>query len=135
MTDPRAIDYEYQLQKAIFVRLDDQVTGATVHQHVPDKTPMPVVIIGEMNPEDQGVKGAVFDRWAVTINTLTKGPLRSRCTALQAQNRAALDGWKPDPANGVIFGHLYQQNSTAILLPEEEVYVGTQTFTCTTEPV
>lgn len=133
MTD-MSIDYLNALQTALYNRLKAQIgRQAQVFQHVPDGTPPPVVIIGDLTPEDQGVKGAVFDRWSISIQVITKGPQKKPCTALQAVVRGALDRWTPTMAGGVRFGMLYQENATATLLPDDEIYFGTQIFTATTE--
>lgn len=134
MTDT-SIDYANALQIALYDRLRPGLIGhSKVYQHVPDGTAPPVTVIGDMNPADQGVKGAVFDRWSVRIDSVTKGPAKSACSALQALVRGLLDGWTPDATDEVRFGTFYFENAEAALIPDEEMYFGSQIFTVTTEP-
>jgi nitrogen fixation protein len=110
-----------------FVRLDEGVTLATVFQDVPEDTPPPVVILGDISavpftddPNDPD------RRVTLTITTVTAGEERLPCTDIQDEVEAALgsvratrDGWE------LAFRSL---GSDAALIGDASGYAGTTTF-------
>jgi len=134
MTDPAAIDYGSALQKAVFDRLVATVTGASVHQHVPEKTPPPVVIIGAPQSENRAGKGEISDRWTMVIFAVTKGPSQAANLSLQTKVRAGLAHWKATATADVIFGRIGWPDTDTSPVLKDDIYYGTITVTCTTEP-
>lgn len=136
MTDPVAIDYASALQTALYDRLAAMIPDrvASVHQHVPEKTPPPVVIIGDMQSESRGGKGEVSDRWTVVVFAVTKGPSRLANFALQARVRAALGQWQPAATAAVRFGTVEWPETDTNPSLKDDIYYGTITLSCTTEP-
>lgn len=136
MTDPATIDYATALQKAAYDRLCALIPGGkrTVFQHVPEKTPPPVVIIGDMQSEARGGKGDVADRWTMVVFAVTMGTSRADNLALQTKVRAALGNWKPDATDAVIFGRFDWPATDTNPVLKDNIYYGTITLSCTTEP-
>lgn len=125
-------DLAQALEQALFDRLKAEVTLANVFQHVPDKQPPPVVIIGDMNVEEiSGSKsGSRLDRVEFDIISLIRGPGRKPLNALQRQVRSALDGWRPADVTDVAFGTITFLDGNGLLIPDEVIYYGTQRFAC-----
>lgn len=136
MTDPGAIDFATALQKALYDRLVATIPGGDkrVFQHVPEKTPPPVVIIGDMNSDPRGGKGDIADTWTVVIFAVTMGTSRSDNLALQTKVRAALGNWKPAATEEVIFGRIDWPATDTNPVLKDNIYYGTITLDCTTEP-
>lgn len=114
-------------EQAVYDALDAGVTGATVYQHAPENASLPLVIIGDIDGGPMGTKGDTDRELSLTITTLTQGEQRAPLlelmemveTALHSQ-RLASGGWNINP---VLTGE------AAILGPDGETYIGTQTFT------
>lgn len=123
------IDFQGAFEKALFDRLTQSVTKAQVHQHVPDNTVPPVVIIGDIGIENQGTKDSPLLKFDVTIVSVVAGPSRKPLDAVQAEVLDALDGWRATNTAEVGFGELTFVNGSGRLLPSEEaIYYGEQTF-------
>ena len=124
-------DLQQALEQALFDRLTAIVTLATVFQHVPDNTPPPVVIIGDMNAEEiSGAKIGGIDRIEFDIISIIHGPGRKPLNTLQRQVRSALDQWRPADVVDVSFGEISFLDGNGLLIPDEVIYYGTQRFAC-----
>jgi len=115
------------IEAVAFELLDAAVTGATVYQDVPEDTPPPVVILGDMSAEPFTDDPADPDRRVtLTVTTVTAGEERKPCTDVQDEVETALgsarvtrDGWE------LAFRSL---GSDAALTGDASGYVGTTTF-------
>lgn len=115
------------IEGVAFELLDAAVTLATVFQDVPEDTPPPVVILGDMSAVPFTDDPSDPDRRVtLTITTVTAGEERLPCTDIQDEVEGALgsarakrDGWD------LIFRSL---GSDAALTGDAAGYVGTTTF-------
>lgn len=125
------IDYQGALEKAIYTRLSRRVTKATVFQHVPESSPPPVVILGDVDCENEGEKDSPLFRFTVQVMSIVQGPGRKPLNALQAEVFAALDGWKPAATADVTFGEVSigTVSGQEIQAAQGPVYYGQQTAT------
>jgi nitrogen fixation protein len=115
------------IEAVAFELLDAAVTGATVFQDVPEDTPPPVVILGDMSAVPFTDDPADPDRRVtLAVTTVTAGEERQPCTDLQDQVETVLgsarvlrDGWD------LAFRSL---GSDAALIGDASGYFGTTTF-------
>ena len=124
-------NYQAELEGVWFARLEAQVTLAPVFQHVPENTPPPVVIIGDITSENQGTKESPLMLFTVAIVTVTKGHEREPLNLLQGQIHEALFGWKPPASGGAAFGDVMLGSSSGHLIATDDgspVYYGEQSF-------
>lgn len=125
------IKYQAGLEDVWFDRLTERVSLAPVFVHVPDNTPPPVVMIADVNFDNQGTKDSPLLLFTVSIVSLTQGHQRKPLNELQAQVEAALNGWTPDPRDGLLFGQIMLQSGTGMLMNTGDgapVYYGEQIF-------
>jgi hypothetical protein len=127
-------DLQSALETRLFARLSAIVTLATVYQHVPQDTPAPLVIIGEVRSEDAGAKGLRLDRYEIEIVTEVNAQSRKALTAIQAQVRTALDGWRPGNTAEVVFGELVLLETSGQIGADGETYFGSQRFAIFVQP-
>lgn len=113
---------------ALFTALDGAVTGADVHQHVPEDAPLPVVIIGDIEgAKPLGRAGDPDQAIPVAIVAVTEGEARSACTDLVGQVIALLDG-KTFAQDGFTVAPTLESWSAG--LAEDGLgYIGTALFT------
>lgn len=115
------------IEAVAFELLNAGVTGATVFQDVPEDTPPPVVILGDISAVPFTDDPSDPDRRVtLTITTVTAGEERQPCTDVQDEVETALgaarverDGWD------LAFRSL---GSDATLTEDASGYVGTTTF-------
>lgn len=114
------------VQTVAFAQLDTTVTLATVYQDVPEDTPPPVVILGDISAEPFTNDPNDPDRRVtLTVTTIVAGDEVGPCTDIQDQvemlggYRVTTDGWE------LLFRSL---GSDATLVGDASGYVGTTTF-------
>lgn len=105
---------------------DGEPIGAAVFQDVPQDTPPPVIIIGDM--ESAGIGGRDDEDRIVSLEvvTVTAGDERKPCLMLQDKIEARLDQAKVD-LNGWSLTFRWVDDSAA-LTPDATGYVGLQKF-------
>lgn len=126
------VEYQAVLEDVWFDRLSASVTLAPVFQHVPEDTPPPVVILGDVSFENQGSKESPLLLFTIVILSLIKAHERKPLNKLQAQVDVAVTGWKPDPKDGVAFGDIMIGSGSGRLISTDDgspVYYGEQIFT------
>jgi hypothetical protein len=115
-------------EAAVYAALSaDGVLSWPIYQHVPEDTPPPVNIIGDMTGEPLEDKGGGDERIELTIDTVYQGEARKPVLDEQDKISAALDektltvtGWTIRPV---------KLSADALLLPDGETYLGTTRFT------
>ena len=124
-------DFQGALEKAVYDRLSEQVTLATVFQHVPENTPPPVVIISDVDFENEGDKTTPLFRFNINIVSLVQGPGRKPLGPLQAEVFAALNEWTPTATSEVSFGtmHVTSGSGQEIQSAQGPIYYGQQSAT------
>ena len=121
-------DAQNATEAAIYAALSpDGVLEWPIHQHVPEDTPPPVNIIGDLSGEPLGAKGDPDEEVTVEINTVFQGEARKPVLEEQARIIAALDE-QSFTAGGFTIRPL-KAGSDAVLLPDGETYLGTARFT------
>lgn len=135
MTDP--IDFQGAVELAIYDRLHLRVRGAQIFQNVPDNTPPPVVIIGDVDWADEGDKDGQLLLFNVVLTTIVAGRSRKPLNALQAQSHAALHRWTPPATSLVRFGEIVIGSASGqeVQAPGGPVYFGNQQATLYVQPV
>lgn len=100
--------------------------GAGVFQDVPQDTPPPVIIIGDM--DSYGIGGKDDDDRIVNLEivVVTAGDERKPCVALQDSVETRLDGAKFEVAGWSLTFRWV--DDSAALTPEADGYVGLQKF-------
>lgn len=125
-------EYQSVLEDVWFDRLQARVTKATVFQHVPDNTPPPVVILGDISFDNQGTKDGPLYLFNIVIVSVIRGHGRKALDELQAEVEAAVKDWTPDAQRGVGFGEAVIQSGNGRLIDTEDgspIYYGEMTFT------
>ncbi len=114
-------------EAAVFVALSGGGLSWPIYQHVPEDTPLPVNIIGDMSGEPLEDKSSGDARIELEISTVFQGEARKPVLDEQAKIIAALDeqtlssdGWTIRPV------HI---SADALLMPDGETYLGTTRFT------
>lgn len=125
-------DYQGALEQAIYERLAARVSKARVFQHVPENTPPPVVIIGDVDFEDDGGKDGVLLRFSVQVVSIVAGSARKPLNTLQAEVFDALNDWTPTATAAVCFGAVRVTTGTGqeVQAAQAPVYFGQQTAVC-----
>lgn len=101
--------------------------GAAVHQHVPEDTPPPVVIIGDMDAQPLATKGDRDRRVTLSVVTVTVAEERKPMLAIQGHIESRLDGAIMDVEGwSLTFSFV---GDDAVLTPEGDGYVGNSNFT------
>lgn len=113
-------------EKAIFAALTAAVDWA-VYQHVPQDTPPPVVIIGDMISNPIGVKDDPDRQINLQILTVFQGEERKAVTDRQQMIRDALDGVTLSETGFSITSN--ETSARAELMEDGETYLGTSNFT------
>jgi len=120
-------DAQNATEAAIFTALSEGGLSWPVHQHVPEDTPPPVNIIGDMSGTPLGDKESGDEQIEVEITTVYQGEARKPVLDEQAKIIAALDeqhlavtGWTIRPV---------KESASAFLMPDGETYLGTTRFT------
>lgn len=87
------IDLWQAARDAVFDALNAVITPsvALVRQSVDENTPLPVILIGDMDGEGVGGKGERSDKLTLDVQVTYRGPDRSGLLAIMAQVRNALD--------------------------------------------
>lgn len=81
------------VEAVAFTALSEGVTLSPVFQHVPPDTPAPVTIIGDLDAEPFGTKGADPDRIiSLAITCVVEGEQRKPLLDLQEEVETTLDG-------------------------------------------
>lgn len=121
-------DFAGALEKALFDRLCARVTLARVFQNVPDNTPPPVVIVGDVDFENAAGKTGTLLRFTVQVDSVIAGNSRKALNALQAEVRDALHDWRPTATAEVKFGDCEVLSATGqqIVSDGGMVYLGQQ---------
>lgn len=115
------------VEAAAYTALSAGVTLAPVHQHVPQDTPPPIVIVADMDAERLGTKEGDPDRSiTLSIVSVVEGKARKPLLDLQAQIESALDGLRVTPTGWLL--KFSFQNSDGALLEDGQTYVGTSRF-------
>lgn len=123
------IDYQAAVAKALYDRLAAEVSLADVFQHVPEDTPPPVVIVGDVSFEDIGTKDAPLFRFDISIVSVVAGPGRKPLDAVQAQVNEAINRWKPTATTQVEFGEVRLSSGSGQLIAGTDgdpIYYGDQ---------
>lgn len=113
-------------EAALYDALAAGVTLGTVYQHVPENTPPPVVILGDLSAEDASAKDDDDEAFTVEIVSLIMDEQRAPLLALQGEVKACLHGARLK-RDGFSFRPLFQ-GSDGQLMPDGETYYGSQTF-------
>lgn len=121
-------DAQIATAQAVFAALSAGGLTWPVYQHVPEDTPPPVNIIGDMSGELLDTKDGKDEQIELTITTVQQGESRAPVLAEQAKIIAALHdqaltsvaGWTINPM---------RMRSDAVLMPDGETYLGTTEFT------
>jgi hypothetical protein len=81
------------IEAVAFKRLDGEVGPATAYQHVPEDTPPPVVIVGDIDL-DRMSKGGDPDRLGtLTITSIVPGEARKPLLDIQEKIETRMDGF------------------------------------------
>lgn len=128
-------DLQGALETRLFERLSASITGAAVHQHVPQDEQGDLVIIADIDSEDAGTKSSVLRQFNIQISTEVRAQGRKPLNALQAQVDDALNGWRPAPTDDAKFGVMTQQSSTGARGADAETYLGSQSFAIFVQPI
>lgn len=120
-------DAQNACEAAIYAALVAGGLSWPVYQHVPEDTPPPVNIIGDMSGEPLGDKDTGDEQIELEINTIYQGEERAPVLAEQAKIIAALDGKALSVTGWTI--HPNKAGSDASLLPDGETYLGAARFT------
>jgi hypothetical protein len=128
-------DLQGALEARIFERLSTQISGAAVHQHVPQDAIGSLVIIGEISSEDAGTKVSVLELFEINIATEIHAAGRKDLNALQAQVHSTLHGWMPPATSSVRFGRLTQKSRSGQLGADGNTYFGSQRFEVFVQPI
>lgn len=115
-------------EAAIYAALSAGGLAFPVYQHVPEDTPPPVNIIGDISGEPLGVKGDADERIELTITTVVQAEQRKPVLAEQARILAALDGATLTGVAGWTIRPV-KASGDAVLMPDGEHYLGTTRFT------
>lgn len=114
------------VEAAVFEALNGNLT-VPVYQHVPEDTPPPVVIIGDIEASPLETKGDSDRQVSLTITTVIQAEQRKPVLDIQEEIVAALDGaslvkdaWQVRP---------FLESEDAVLLPDGAHYVGTSRYT------
>lgn len=113
-------------EKAIFAALTTAVDW-DVYQHVPQDTPPPVVIIGDMVATEIGTKNDPDRRIDLQVLTVFQGEARKPVTERQQMIRDALNGITLIESGFRITSN--ETSARAELLEDGETYIGTSNFT------
>lgn len=103
-----------------------RIEGAKVYQHVPEDTPPPVVIIGDMEEEPLGAKKDPDRKISLSIATVTNGEERQPILAIQWQVENLLDSAEVS-VEGWTLSFTYL-SASANLTGEGDGYVGFSLF-------
>jgi len=114
-------------EAATFTALDGNVVGSTIYQHVPEDTPPPVTIIGDMEAVPLGAKDDKDRRVSLTLVTIVEAEERKPLSAIQDQLETLLDG-KTFTVPGWRLSFVFESADGA-QLPDGETYLGNSRFT------
>jgi hypothetical protein len=121
-------DAQNATEQAVYTALAAAGLAFAVYQHVPEQTPPPVNIIGDLSGEPLDIKqGDGDERIDLTITTVVQGEQRKpvleeqqRITdALHETTLTSVAGWTINPI---------KTSASAVLMPDGETYLGTTTF-------
>ena len=101
--------------------------GAAVYQHVPQDTPPPVIIIGDLEVQPLALKEDPDRRVSLTVLTITEAEERKSMLELQEQIESRMDGARIEHDGWILA--FTQVGSDAVLTPDGDGYVGTNSFT------
>lgn len=101
--------------------------GAAVYQHVPEDTPPPVVIIGDIETRPLGTKDEKDRIASLTILTVTEAEERAPALAIMQKIEDRLDG-ATRTIGGWNLSFSFDGDDTT-LTPDGGGYVGTSRFT------
>jgi hypothetical protein len=106
---------------------DGNNIGAAVFQHVPQDTLPPVIIIGDIDVQPLALKDDPDRRISLTILTVTEAEERKSMLDLQDAIESRLDGARISHDGWIIA--FTQTGCDAVLTPEGDGYIGTNSFT------
>lgn len=106
---------------------DGNNIGAAVFQHVPQDTLPPVIIIGDIDVQPLALKDDPDRRINLTILTVTEAEERKSMLDLQDAIETRLDGARISHDGWIIA--FTQTDCDAVLTPEGDGYIGTNSFT------
>ncbi|MGE3304285.1 MAG: hypothetical protein AB7M12_14365 [Hyphomonadaceae bacterium] len=123
------------IEAAAYAALTAGVTLSPVHQHVPQDTPPPVTIVGDIDLEPFQTKDQDGDRQGTLVITcVVEGEARKPLLDLQDEVEAALSGLRVE-AGGWLLLFTFQSSDGLLVadpVSEEseggETYVGTSRF-------
>jgi len=121
-------DAQRATAQAVFTAMNTAGLAWQVFQHVPEDTPPPVNIIGDMDGTPMDVKDGTDEQIDLTITTVFQGESRKPVLDEQAKIIAALH----DQALTSVAGwtiHPMRDSSGAVLMPDGETYLGTLNLT------
>jgi len=104
------------------------VLGWAFYQHVPENTPPPVHIIGDISGEPLDDAGGDDERISLEISSVFQGEQNKPVLVEQGRIKAALHEATLTSVAGWTIRPLWQ-SSNAVLMPDAETYLGTSTFT------
>jgi hypothetical protein len=110
-------------EAAIYGALTAGVTLATTYQHVPEDTPPPVVIIGDLEASQFDTKDDRDREISVAITSVVQGEARKPVMDIQEQIAAALNHKTFSESGWTL--HTWIEDESAILLPDAITYLGT----------
>lgn len=122
MSDAKAIT-----ERVMFDALAAGIAGAAVYQDVPQDTPLPVVVLGDMKSYPIGAKSDPDRRISAIIVSMVAAEERAPVLALQKQIEVALDGKCFKPTGWEI--NVTFEDDDAVLAEDGAVYLGTSAFT------
>lgn len=113
-------------EAAIFDALSSAGLTWPVYQHVPQDTPPPINIVGDMDGEGLGAKGDDDEAIELSILTVFQGEARKPVSQEQGRIKDALNE-KTLTHSGYTIRPLWT-DANAILMQDGETYLGTSRF-------
>lgn len=120
---------------AVFDALNAAITPdvALVRQSVDENTPLPVILIGDMDGETYGGKGERCDKLTIDVQATYRGPDRSSLLAIMAKIRNALDD-QPISAEGAEFSTPTWRSGSTVVMADGVTRVGIHQYEIVVEP-
>ncbi len=115
------------VEAAVYAALAGAGLSWPVYQHVPEDTPPPVNIIGDMSAEPLDSKDGDDARVSLDVQSVFQGEARKPVLDEQARIITALD--EAVLSSGGFTVRPLLETADAVLLPDGETYLGTTRFT------
>ena len=115
--DPEIPDLWQATRDAVYDALGAAITPdvALVRQSVDENTPLPVIMIGDMDGERYGGKRERLDKLTLDVQVTYRGPDRTGLLAIMAKVRNALDDQDISAAGAAFSSPTWLTGSTAVM--------------------